>query len=447
MLEEMKSNPDLVEEYDDTFDSEEKLVHSLKLDKDAFTLRLGVVKFCDIGFTEPKRVSRKDTYLGLSKSIAELGILEPIHVMISETFGDWIESGNSEEDFDPDMPKYLVLAGFRRIYAGYKNGLDRCNAVIWNFKDKSKGSELSTIISLVLDKQQRRSWGEIWYLYEILELQSTMSPGTLEYLLQLESGDAMKLKDIMLCDYNDIKEELLSNKKTLTQCYNMLQKARKDEDKLLEEDTKGGISSIDETEGIIDSRSEDDRVLSDEEVQEILEMGENYDIELDASDFDESANNSPDDRQTVGNRHPLDPDLKARTLKRDEYKCQCCGFGEGLPMTYALSILQSHHKISVANSGRDRDNNIITVCQNCHTLIHTLLKNSMKFGGSFDTLSDENKEILTNIMRVARIDYEAGKRLGKNKDDFRKDNKDNMKFKMPGTDLAENRKALEESAS
>lgn len=46
-------------------------------------------------------------------------------------------------------------------------------------------------------------------------------------------------------------------------------------------------------------------------------------------------------------------------------------------------------------------------------------------------------------MKIARVDYEAGKRLGKTTEDFKKDNKDSYKFKMPGTDLAENMRALE----
>ena len=45
---------------------------------------------------------------------------------------------------------------------------------------------------------------------------------TLEYLLQLEPGDAMKLKDIMSCEYSDVKDELLSNKKTVSNGYFMM---------------------------------------------------------------------------------------------------------------------------------------------------------------------------------------------------------------------------------
>ena len=118
-----------------------------------------------------------------------------------------------------------------------------------------------------------------------------------------------------------------------------------------------------------------------------------------------------------------------------------------MSMMCRMAILQSHHKISVANSGPDSKDNIITLCMTCHTLVHVYLKNGMKFGISkeqFDAMPDHVKEQFKNIRALAKIDWEAGKRLGKNKDDMRRDNAQYMKFKMPGTDLAENREALKE---
>ena len=77
---------------------------------------------------------------------------------------------------------------------------------------------------------RKHSWKEIWDLYRILELQHSLTPGVLEYLLQLEGGDAMKLKDVMLCDYEEVKAALMNNEKNLEACYKMLQKLRKEED-------------------------------------------------------------------------------------------------------------------------------------------------------------------------------------------------------------------------
>lgn len=436
MNEEMKANPKLVQEYDNIFDSEDKIAQAIKVTYDEFSIDTGVVDFKDILVPDALKKSRKETYLGLAKSVAELGIVHPIHVMITEGYADWVAEG-SEGDYDGF--KYILADGFRRIWAGYKNGLTRCNAIIWDFKDKDKGNDLSLVLSRILNKKQDNSWGEKWYLYQILESQSALTPGTLEYLLQLKPGDAMKLKDIMSCDYQDVKDELLSNHKTLDQAYNMLQKYRKDEDILGNEDNKG-ISEMEQADGIIEEGG--DTKLTNDDVSEILEMDE--DLELTEDDFDEMLNTSPE-VQDVHDRHPLDPALKAETMMRDGYKCVCCSNGEHLPMRYALSILQSHHKISVANGGPDSAENIATLCMSCHTLVHCLLWSGLKFGmkkEDFDELPENEKTKLVRIMKIAQKDWEAAKRLGKSYDKVKEENKHVSQFKMPGTDLAQNRDAI-----
>lgn len=438
-MEEMRGNPKLAEEYENTFDSEEKIVNAIKINKDEFTVSVGVIDFDSLLVPDPVKKGRKETYLGLSTSIAEMGILQPVHVMITEGYADWVEEHGDEEY---EGFKYILLDGFRRIWGGYKNSLTRCNAVIWDFKGKEKGNDLALVLSMILNKCQKKSWGEIWYLYQILESQSALTPGTLEYLLQLEPGDAMKLKDIMSCEYSDVKDELLSNKKTIEQAYNMLQKLRKEEDQLQKEDSQG-IADLEQADGIVEKAS-DNRILSNDEVSEILEMDE--DLELTDDDFDELLD-PPPEVQDVKDRHPLDPALKAETLMRDGYACVCCGNGNYLPMRYKLSILQSHHKVSVANGGPDSAENIATVCVSCHTLIHCLLWSGMKFGmkkEDFDELPEDEKNRFVNVRKIADKDWKAAQRLGKSYAEVKEDNKHVSQFKMPGTDLAQNKKAIQE---
>lgn len=432
-----------------TADSEEDIQQSLKIDKDNFTIDIGVIKLEDCLPPEPLKISRKKTYIGLTQSISELGILTPIHVMVSEGFSDYIEEGNNAEDYDGI--KYVLLDGFRRMYAGLKAGLKTCNAVIWDFKDKELGSELSTTISLILNKDQRHNWEEIWYLMGILEMRSPLSPGTLEYLLQLESGDAMKLKEIMqrAQDFPEPKEDLLSNKKNINQCFQTLQKMMKEQDQLMKEDTLG-ISEVEQGDEVIDSQEEETRKeLSDEEVREILEMEEDN-SDLSDDDFDPEAGYDVDvepERQKVGERHPISKELKAETLMRDEYTCQCCGLGKEMSMMQKLSILQSHHIISVANSGPDERDNIITLCMTCHTLVHLTVKAGLKLGISkeeFEAMSEESQEMHKKIRQLAKRDMDAAKKLGKTMKQVKEDNKDYYKFKMPGSDLAQNRDALNE---
>ena len=440
--EELRANPSLMNEYENTFDSEEKIANALKVSKGDFTLDVGVIDFDSLLIPDFVKAGRKETYLGLSTSVSEIGIVHPVHVMISESYSEWA-SGDREEEFEGY--KYILLDGFRRVWGGYKNGLTRCNAVIWDFKDKDRGNELSTVLSLVLNKIQKRSWAEIWYLYQLLEVQSAMTPGTLEYLLQLEPGDAMKLKDIMSCEYPDVKEDLLSNKKTITQAYNMLQKYRKEEDQLLKEDNQG-IADLEQAEGVIEQA--DDEKLSNEEVKEILEMEDNFDGELSEEDFDElMGNNIEDERQTVGERHPLDPALRAAVLQRDGYCCQITGRGKGLPAPIALSILNVHHKIPVHAGGTDTMDNLITVCLDAHTLIHVIERNMGKLGMSkedFDALDEEEQTFIKGVMKVARIAVEANKRCGKSREQVRRE-AEVPKFMMPGVVQKENMNAIKQA--
>lgn len=425
-------------------DADESLARAIEINKGSFSIAMGTISISDIVIPTPIKDSRKETYLGLMRSVEELGVLVPIQVMISEGYAEYVEETGSEEGYDG--PKYVLLDGLRRIFASKKNGLDRINAVIYDFEDKDKGSDMVNILSSILNKVQKKSWSEIWYMYQVLESQSALSPGNIEYLLQLEPGDAMKLKEVMTRkdEFPEPAGDLLSKKKTLQQAYNMLNKLMKEQDQLAKEDISG-VSDMEETEGVINGEGSDDK-LSDEEVKEILDMESSFDGDLSEEDFDElMGNNLPDDRQTVGERHPLDPALRAAVLQRDGYCCQITGRGKGLPAPIALGILNVHHKIPVHCGGTDSMDNLITICLDAHTLIHIIERNMGKLGMSkeqFDELDEEEKKFITGVMKIARIAVEANKRMGRSREQIRKDTADSIRFKMPGAVQKENMEAV-----
>lgn len=430
----------------DVSDNDMSLASALSLDKGSFAITVDTVSISDIVIPSSIKDSRKETYLGLTRSVEELGVLSPIHIMILEGYAEYVEENGNDEGYEG--PKYLLLDGLRRVFALKKNGLSRVNAVIYDFKDRDKASDIVNILSLILNKNQRKSWAEIWYLYQVIESQSALTPGNVEYLLQLEPGDAMKLKEIMSRkqEFPEPAEELLANKKTLQQCYNMLNKLMKEQDQLAKEDVSG-VSDIEEADGIVNEG--DGNKLSDAEVKEILDMEDSFDGELSEDDFDElMGNNLADDRQTVGDRHPLDPALRAAVLQRDGYCCQITGRGKGLPTPIALGILNVHHKIPVHCGGMDSMDNLITVCLDAHTLIHIVERNMGKLGMSkeqFDALDEEEKTFITGVMKIARIAVEANKRMGRSREQVRKDTSDSIRFKMPGAVQKENMKAIEEA--
>lgn len=65
----------------------------------------------------------------------------------------------------------------------------------------------------------------------------------------------------------------------------------------------------------------------------------------------------------------LEPDtyqkLCRRVLERDGWRCQACG---------AMTNLDVHHIQFRSHLGRHSEDNLITVCAQCHKLIHTALK-------------------------------------------------------------------------
>jgi len=65
-------------------------------------------------------------------------------------------------------------------------------------------------------------------------------------------------------------------------------------------------------------------------------------------------------------RRFVDPAFKDKIRRRDEYRCRIC-----LKKSFELnSKLQVHHIRPVSIGGRDRENNLITLCDKCHKEVH-----------------------------------------------------------------------------
>lgn len=422
-------------EYDSSFSGEEKLSNLLKITSDSYTRKFEKIRLDQIGFTDPVKKSRAETMTGLTSIVKDLGVLDPIDVM-------------TVEDPDDDY-KYVLISGLRRVFAALKNGQTEIDAIVWDFKDKDQGNDLALYLGLLLNRTQRRNWGEIWHLYQVLELQSAITPGTLEYLLQLESGDAMKLKDVMLCDYDEVKQALLSGEKNLDGAYKLLAKLRKEEDKLAREDETGVSDTVEGAEEIASDNVGEQGQLSDQDVMELLEMADSIDdIEnVDETDFDE-LNQGVDDSQAGGNRHPLDPALKSAVLSRDNFKCKCCGFGGAA----ALGVLAVHHILPVhtfsAGQKTDYMENLVTLCIRCHILVHLVERGGGKLQMTkedFEGYPEEEQKSLKRCLKYGRVAVEADKRKNMSIEDVKKATTDNIRHPMPGTGLPENERAYKEA--
>ncbi len=62
----------------------------------------------------------------------------------------------------------------------------------------------------------------------------------------------------------------------------------------------------------------------------------------------------------------LDPELYERlreqVLRRDGWMCQCCG---------KRFNLEVHHREFRSQGGNDSEENLITLCAGCHSLVHS----------------------------------------------------------------------------
>jgi 5-methylcytosine-specific restriction endonuclease McrA len=53
--------------------------------------------------------------------------------------------------------------------------------------------------------------------------------------------------------------------------------------------------------------------------------------------------------------------LRQQVLQRDGYRCQGCG---------TMTNLEIHHKVSRSQAGDDSEENLITLCAECHASVH-----------------------------------------------------------------------------
>jgi 5-methylcytosine-specific restriction endonuclease McrA len=53
--------------------------------------------------------------------------------------------------------------------------------------------------------------------------------------------------------------------------------------------------------------------------------------------------------------------LRERVLRRDAWRCQFCG---------SMTNLEVHHQRFRSHSGPDHEDNLITLCNDCHSAAH-----------------------------------------------------------------------------
>ena len=423
---------------------------------DAYSVRYTHISPHQVVGTKPIKDYRSDTYSGLFNVVREMGVIVPIVVTPLAEYADFLADNNITTGAEADElgyagPRYRVLDGWRRIFASLKNHYDEIPAAVITFHDPEVGRDLSNLMHLVLNRAQTHTWAEKWAMLQVMEESYSLTPSMLDWLLLIDAGDSMRLKEVMLAEYPEVTEDFLAGKKDLTRSYKALEKLRKAEANPTAGDDDRKISSVDEA-GDLATDDTEDAPLTDEEVKNLLEMGDelrevrdllNKEADTDDTDIDDDNyggdpipenaaeqvgfEGGDDDEDMFGevdentvqdtkDRKPLSKELRTAILARDEFTCQACGYGKGITSMVHLGQLEAHHKTSVYVGGSDAMSNFVTLCQRCHGLVHILAGFNAKIGMTkeeFENVPDNDQTMFRVCIKLAKIILKAEEETGK----------------------------------
>lgn len=322
--------------------------------EDTFTM--SYVDIGDIVITD--RIRKGTQVEWLIKSIKATGLIEPL--VIAPTEADGV---------------YVLLHGMNRLLACAKAGVKKVPCVINN---KVSTTEIK-VVEALYNRAKRYTMKEIVDYIDYLETEKGVRDSNMiEYLLQLNSGDYSKLKDVINDGDDEIVPKLLDGTYTISEAFRKLEQRRKKETPE-EKEARTAQKAMEQNSSVLNNikdsgetaESESD-ALTDEEIASICFNASELDEGLEDKSLDEMIKEGNEiegfkpHKQKTGERERIDPAIKKATLARDKFICQCCQRG-GESFVDALDF---HHVLPVFLGGNDSVDNGITLCLTCHHLVH-----------------------------------------------------------------------------
>lgn len=368
-----------------------------------------------------KRIRKNTTNVeDLVQSIKSTGLLEPLVVAPTQTEG-----------------VYVLLAGFRRIMACAKAGKRNIPCII---NIKANVPEIPVLEALYNHSKSYTIKEIVDYIDYLEKQKGIMSASMIEYLLQLNSGDYTKLKDILNDNDDDIVDKLFNGIYTIEMAFKKLEQRRKKESaeekenkkaaKVYEDEEESGASNIagsgdeaedeglteDEIQGLAISAGDID-TADDEDFKELVEEGENVE-------------GFKPHKQDYKERERLDPALRKAVLARDNNTCQICKTISGQEFTEVLDV---HHIVEVYLGGDDNINNLITACTVCHKLVHLYGRGELHIRPE-EELTDEEKPRFKRIIKLGTVIRKGMAAKGMRREQIKKlDGADTIGRTKPGT--------------
>lgn len=368
-----------------------------------------------------KRIRKNTTNVeDLVQSIKSTGLLEPLVVAPTATEGT-----------------YVLLAGFRRLMACAKAGKRKIPCIV---NIKANVPEIPVLEALYNHSKSYTIKEIVDYIDYLEKQKGIMSASMIEYLLQLNSGDYTKLKDILNDNDDDIVSKLYDGILTIEAAFKKLEQRRKKESaeekdnkkaaKVYEDENESGAANI---AGSGDEAS--DEGLTEDEIKSLAFNAADLE-EVDSEDFNELKDEGDNiegfkpHKQDYKERERLDPTLRKSVLARDKNTCKICEIISGQEFTEVLDV---HHIVEVYLGGDDSIDNLITACTVCHKLIHLYGRGELHIRPE-EELTEQEKNRFKRIMRLGTVIRKGLAAKGMKRDELKKvDGANTIGRTKPGT--------------
>lgn len=360
--------------------------------ENAFELK--IVDIDSIAIT--KRVRQNASTEDITRSIKSTGLLMPIMVAPLTTEG-----------------MYVLLDGWRRLMGCARAGKRMVPVIVNN---NVSTPEIPILESMYNHARKYTVKEMIDYINYLEKEKGIMNPSMIEYLLQMNSGDYTKLKDILNDNDDDITEKLYNGALDIDTAFRKLEQRRKKESLDEKENKKAAAVYDDEEASGVDQiagsgEEANGNGLSDEQISAIMLNATDLDEGLEDASLDEMVKEGSEmaafkpHKQKTGDREYIDPIIRKTVMARDKNTCQCCLKGGE---SY-VDALDYHHILPVFLNGSDTVDNGIMLCLTCHRLVHLYSTGDMhvppeKTAEEIEKMTDEEKILYNDEqMRFKRI--------------------------------------------
>lgn len=350
----------------------------------AFELK--VIDIDSIAITQ--RVRQNANADDITRSIKSTGLLMPIVVAPTRTDGI-----------------YVLIDGWRRLMGCARSGKRMVPVII----NHNVSTQDIPILESMYNHARKYSIKEMVGHINYLEVEKgIMNPSMIEYLLQMNSGDYTKLKDILNDNDEDITEKLYSGVWDIETAFRKLEQRRKKESMDEKENKKAAAVYDDEEESGADQiagagEEADGEALSEEQINSLMLNASDLDEGLDDTSIEEMIEEDKNiegfkpHKQKVGEREYIDPAIRKAVMTRDNSTCACCKRGG----EQYVDVLDYHHVVPVHLGGPDTVENGVMLCVACHRMVHLystddLHVDSALLEGNYDELDDEKKNRYPN---------------------------------------------------